>query len=194
MMGTRSTDPDPAYPLGAEFRVKQVGEHMYEPHEPVVIKKRVVDRDKAKQARAAIKPFMDWAKTFLKMSDGWVMHETRKEALGFTERGYTHERYQLELGKIYELLTQQSDVEPDAIYLRALCLITEIHVPRHEKRLAETISYEIAPGRPWSRSFYDTRVSFEDVRDKMHNYVRKMDGSSKIVEVTPTNSAIHGAV
>jgi len=192
MMGTRwSTDPDPAYPLGAEFRVKQVGEHKYEPHEPVVIKKRVVDRDKAKQARAAIKPFMDWAKTFLKLSDGWVMHETCKVAFGFNGINYGLKR-RINMGDIYEMLTRQGDVEPDAIYLRALCHLSE-DVPRYDRRIVESIKYESA-GFPMTGNFYDTRIDFEDVRTKMHNYVRNMDASSRIVEVMPTHSAIHGVV
>jgi hypothetical protein len=34
-----------------------------------------------KEARAATKPFLNWAKLLLKLSDGWLMGETRKETI-----------------------------------------------------------------------------------------------------------------
>jgi hypothetical protein len=52
---------------------------VYEPKETIIIKKSVVDRVKAKDARMKIKGFLDWAKTFNKLSDGWVAHETREQ-------------------------------------------------------------------------------------------------------------------
>ena len=50
---------------------------------PLPIFRKAVDRVKSKTERAALKPFLSWAKTFMKMSDGWLMHDTRKAALGF---------------------------------------------------------------------------------------------------------------
>ena len=41
------------------------------------VMQKAVDRSKMKEARERIKAFRAWAKTFLKMSDGWVMNETR---------------------------------------------------------------------------------------------------------------------
>ena len=52
---------------------------LYEPSEPVVIKKQVVDRARAKEARSKIQGFVDWAKTFNKLSDGWIHNETREQ-------------------------------------------------------------------------------------------------------------------
>ena len=52
---------------------------VYEPKETITIKKSVIDRAKAKDARDKIKGFLDWAKTFNKLSDGWIAHETREQ-------------------------------------------------------------------------------------------------------------------
>ena len=68
------------YPVGDELTVRMVdceAMNMYEPTKPVTIMKRVVDRAKANAAREPLRPFLAWAKTFLTMSDGWIMAETR---------------------------------------------------------------------------------------------------------------------
>ena len=52
---------------------------LYAPKETITIKKSVVDRVKAKDARAKLKGFLDWAKTFNKLSDGWIHHDTREQ-------------------------------------------------------------------------------------------------------------------
>lgn len=189
---SQDEDGPTVYPIDKELRLKQVGEHRYEPYDPVVIKKRVVDREKAKAARSPLKPFLAWAKSFLTLSDGWVMHETMKVALGFsTDRragGYEMERKSLE--KIYELLTKQGDVEPDAIYLIALCQLAESYVVRTEGRTAEVIKNDYG----WNREYIDRRIEFENIRRVLHNHVRKMDSAGRIVEVMPGKFAVHGAV
>ena len=43
---------------------------------PPTLPKKIVDRWAIKEKRKAIKPFLDYATTILKLSDGWVMHET----------------------------------------------------------------------------------------------------------------------
>lgn len=40
--------------------------------------RKVINRAKAKDARKVYQPFLNWAKTFLQLSDGWIMYETRK--------------------------------------------------------------------------------------------------------------------
>jgi hypothetical protein len=52
---------------------------VYAPKETITIKKSVVDRVKAKDARLKLKGFLDWAKTFNKLSDGWVHNDTREQ-------------------------------------------------------------------------------------------------------------------
>lgn len=189
-----TADAPTAYPVGDELRLKQVGEHRYEPHEPIVIHKKVVNREKSKAAREPLKPFMKWAKTFLKMSDGWVMHETCKEALGWDEsmQGYVTRGMSLE--KIYEMLTRQQDVEPDAVYLTALCLLAHQHLPRWESRVAQTFG-ATKGGPPWgSKTFVDIRTDFNWAQSKFHGWLRKNGDVHDIVQVSPSDKAIHGAV
>lgn len=55
------------------------GQVLYAPKETITIKKSVVDRVKAKEAREKLRGFLDWAKTFNKLSDGWIHNETREQ-------------------------------------------------------------------------------------------------------------------
>ena len=55
------------------------GEVLYAPKETITIKKSVVDRVKAKDARLKLKGFLDWSKTFNKLSDGWIHNDTREQ-------------------------------------------------------------------------------------------------------------------
>jgi hypothetical protein len=55
------------------------GQVLYAPKETITIKKSVVDRVKAKEVREKLRGFLDWAKTFNKLSDGWIRHETREQ-------------------------------------------------------------------------------------------------------------------
>jgi hypothetical protein len=55
------------------------GQVLYAPKEVITIKKSVVDRVKAKDARLKLKGFLDWSKTFNKLSDGWIHNDTREQ-------------------------------------------------------------------------------------------------------------------
>jgi hypothetical protein len=55
------------------------GQVLYAPKETITIKKSVVDRVKAKDARLKLKGFLDWSKTFNKLSDGWIHNDTREQ-------------------------------------------------------------------------------------------------------------------
>jgi len=46
------------------------------------IKVKVSDRKATAEVYAKVQPFLNWVGTFLEMSDGWLMHETRKAVLG----------------------------------------------------------------------------------------------------------------
>lgn len=183
------------YPIGDELRFKQVGEHKYEPTELVVINKKVVDREKSKAAREPLKPFMKWAKTFLKMSDGWVMHETCKEGLGWSEdeRGYVTRG--MSVGDVYKMLTTQQDVQPDAVYLKALCVLAQFHAPRWESRVAQQHLQQHPINPPWaSKRFVDVRTDFNWIQSALHTWLRKHGDVHQIVQVQPGPKAIHGAV
>lgn len=71
---------DKAYPIPYEgvLEFAQAGDYRWELASglPPTLPKKVVDRWAMKERRKAIKPFLDYATTLLKLSDGWVMHET----------------------------------------------------------------------------------------------------------------------
>jgi hypothetical protein len=83
---------DEAYPIPdeGELRLVMGADGGYAPSSPVIIEKQVVDRTKANAARAKIKPFIDWARSFNKLTDGWVMHDTRAE---FSDISFTNESW-----------------------------------------------------------------------------------------------------
>ena len=72
---------DEAYPIPEEGELRLVvgADGSYKPDRPIKIEKVVVDRTKAKDAREKIKPFIEWAKSFNKLTDGWIMQDTREQ-------------------------------------------------------------------------------------------------------------------
>ena len=73
----------------------------YDPHthtiKPVVtdykIPREFVDRAKTKAERERLAPFLNYVKTFLSMSDGWVYHDTIKEFFTVPEGEYYGAQY-----------------------------------------------------------------------------------------------------
>lgn len=69
------------YPLpnNSETVFVLTSDNKYAPAAPLVEHKQVIDRTKAKEAREPFVPFIKFMETFLKLSDGWLMHETREQ-------------------------------------------------------------------------------------------------------------------
>jgi hypothetical protein len=184
-----------AFPIGEELTFELVdGGPYYQPINKVLINKRVVDRAKAKVAREPLQPFLAWCKSFLAMSDGWVMHETRKAVLGW-EKSERNERMfmPLETHSDFRLLTDpQMEMEPEDIYLRVLCCAA----PRmsYEERTVETITYTSAyAGQQFlnTQEFRDHRVEFDAVKRKAYASVTDI---YTITQVEPTFKAIGNTV
>ena len=78
---------DEAYPIPEEGELRLVvgADGSYKPDRPIKIEKVVVDRTKAKDAREKIKPFIEWAKSFNKLTDGWVMQDTREQFVKYEQ-------------------------------------------------------------------------------------------------------------
>jgi len=179
------------------------GDYHYEPAEKVVINKRVVDRDKAKAAREPFKPFLEFAKTMLAMSDGWVMHETCKQVLGW--KGDKSEDYTYALEKIYDkelysvLTAPQQEIDVQQRYLQILCRMTTGDlVDSDGRRLAERFTYTVQfhDGRsfPREREFYDYKIDFEKLKRKVYLVVEKKSDVHTIVQVEPTDKGMYGTV
>jgi hypothetical protein len=184
-----------AFPIGKELTFEMVdGGPYYEPINRVLINKRVVDRAKAKAAREPLQPFLAWCKSFLTMSDGWVMHETRKAALGWKQReGSTAMFMPLDTHSDFRLLTApQMEMEPEDVYLRVLCSA----VPKLscEDRMVEKITYtSVYAGANYlnTQTFKDYRVEFDAIKRKAYASVTDIYTT---VQVEPTHKAMSNTV
>jgi hypothetical protein len=194
----RVTTPegDKAYPIGEEltFELVEGRDRVYQPINTVLINKRVVDRVKAKAAREPLQPFLAWCKAFLNMSDGWVMHETRKAALGWEKHRHNDSMFMpLETHSDFRLLTEpQMEVEPEDVYLRVLCSAAERL--SHDERTAETIKYEREWGgnrHTYTREYKDYRIYFDSVKRKAYASVTDIYTT---VQVEPTDKAIGNTI
>lgn len=190
----RNEDDVKAYPVGDELHMKW-HEGGYVPAQPIVIHKRVVDRDKAKIARKRCEPFLQWVKTFLALSDGWVMHETCKDVLG--EHGkdaVTLPRYadfharSTQPVALYEQIVCPGAGDP--VFLRVLCLMTHAHLNVLEDRVAEIVDFRVS-GIPRGIAFRDKRVDFFHVRDVVNRWLRQFGDVDKVVATEPTDKAIY---
>lgn len=200
-----STDTDEVktYPLGeGELHLLHNKSGRYEPAEPVVIRKQVVNRAKAKAARADVMAFLDWSRTMLKISDGWVMHETMKQVFGWKEgkpnesnnwdsHGYV-DPYMCKDNVLLELCQSENDDDK----LLALCRIAN-HSNKEERRKAESFMYEMEwNGNKFMRSndFYDMRVKFDTIKRYVYKLVEKSGDIHDIVEVQPTDKTMTGVI
>ncbi|WP_396189360.1 hypothetical protein [Flavobacterium sp.] len=77
-----SNEDSKAYPIPEGengMMIEWVEGDWYKPVGDIKIQKQVVDREKAKKAREPLEPFLNWAKMIHKLSDGWIMDETRMQ-------------------------------------------------------------------------------------------------------------------
>ena len=179
------------YPLGMnaanEVKFKWTGEHTYEPEEPIVIHKKVVDRVKAKRAREPLMPFLAWTKMFLSLSEGWVMYDTVEEV-----RNNLQPRNYLQF---YEYL---STCGADG-YLAGFVYLM-LRMPTSgivDTRIADTITKEYTINgavRKYTVQTVDRRVSFEAIKRALYKMVNSAVPSvHKIVDVDPSNEAVPSA-
>jgi hypothetical protein len=164
-----------AYPVPTELRLRCVLENkIYVPENPKPIMQRVVDRAKAKAARAPLQPFLKFVKSFLAMSDGWVMHETMLEFFEAQGFGYTTKRPILFTSKagMYEVLAK---ADPDD-YLFWLCVLS---------RAANQIESRAAVATDRHR-YNDRRFKFEAFKTMTEKFVHECADIYKTVEVEPS--------
>lgn len=185
---------------------------MEEPHgneyylaSEVKIQKSVIDRAKAKDAREPLVPFLNFAKTFLAMSDGWLMHETCKQVLGW--RGNAPEEYQYAMNGFIserELFDKLVHKPSDETYLFALCCFANVGVIQlthdsADRRLAEEFEFKVTldglsgtGSQTWTRKkkFYDVHIHFGRLKQRIYKWVHDYNDVHKVVEVAPTDNAV----
>lgn len=193
-----SKDGAKVYPIGREITVvpRVEGTSIYwEPSSVTTIQKRVVDREKAKAARAPVMPFLKWAEMFLKLSDGWIMHETRKAVIPFNgareDAGRVGFHYTLngeKKSRIYETICNATEED----YLRILCELAVTGAMT--QRVAETVQNKLIGTRTYGVSFYDSQYEFKFIKQKVYSIVEQAEDIYRVVDVEPSDKAIGNAV
>jgi hypothetical protein len=189
---------DELLPINGQLHLKYLGEGKgWEPAEVVVIQQRVVDRNLAKAARAPLMPFVNFCEAFLKMSDGWIMHDTRMEAGVKINAwgGYNHDRVSpLNSEKMYDMIATCD--ESEYLYLMSWYLSDTHHVD--ERRLAKVETIEVMANTPnaWQRrcEFYDRKYSQTLLRGRIFELAKRAKEIHKIVDVKPSGRAVTNAV
>ena len=201
-MATR--DGMKVYPINDKLTIRKVDNapgmgNCYEPVGEVTIMKRVVDREKANAARAPLKPFLGWSKAFLKMSDGWLRHDTRKEVIKFEkfERGsYPVFHYEITENNWLGLYNAISNADPDD-YMKLLCHVLRGQMQSEHDTIAETFGYVVhveryrQPGpMTFTHRYYDSQYSVEKLHKLVYGLADKTQDIHRLIEVEPTNKAI----
>jgi len=183
----------PVYPLpsskGLRFARGENGR--YKPVDKVTITKRVVDRPKAKAAREHVQPFLQWAKTFLTLSDGWVMHETLKQSLGWatTEAGvYYYPDMLIDRRNQFNLIQTLREEQNAETYLQLLCSFVA-STPNEEREIAETIEFDRTSMNRYRlpQQFYDHRTTYTVIYNHVYRLIQEFGDVYKTVEVEPTD-------
>lgn len=191
------------YPVGNELTLREVDTErlIYEPINRVLIKKLVVDRDKAKAARAPLAPFLSFAKAFMGMSDGWLMHETRKQVIETQEtewgRMFIYGHKGDERAKfLYQLMASTDNTEYN--YLHALFRILNDKYDALKYQVAETVTKEYAGymGKMTKSTteFHDMRFDYDLLKRRVYKIAEEAVDIKKVVEVEPSGKTMSGVV
>jgi hypothetical protein len=177
------------YPLAShdEARFKLTTDNKWVPDEPIVITKKVINRQQAKEAREPYQKFLNFVDAFMKLSDGWVTEDTRA-AVGTLSTKNWGDRYDFGVGEvIYRRnpssmravldLIQESD-EDD--YLRAMCALLQ-HINPKDQRYVRTDTDKDVPNI--SRRIYDLQYDRKAVRAKLYRMVEACQDVFDEVEV-----------
>ena len=151
------------------------------------VTKSYVDKTAMANARAPMKPFLDWAKVTLSMSDGWVMYATRKEVLAQVGTKVTAtSTNSVAFNKQLYLAIQE---DPD-FYAAALHLLLPTHIAK-ETRLSDI--EEVDPRiptfnkTPVFKRCFDTKHTYTQLRDAVDAMIKKACDVMMLVEEEPRN-------
>ena len=187
------------FPIGDALEFRKSDDDIYEPVNKVLIKKRVVDREKAKAARAPLQPFLLWCKAFLTMSDGWIMHETRKEVIEFSQRDGGYMMFQVprefnvrinhDHTALYEAICE---ADPDD-YLKLLCYLLPSRYMCSQDRVVGNIKYQTAGGE-WSVNVFDCRYDYGTLHKVAYKLAERSGNIYRVIEVEPGDKVVVGAM
>lgn len=193
-------------PEGKEgLTIEWVEGDWYRPVGEVRILKQVVDRQKAKDARKPLEPFLNWARVIHKLSDGWVMDDTRKD-YGLLVKDSWRSYYKYPA--IPENVAQSGYAGtlnfrlPDAFewfanlkeedYMVAYMALTSDSWKATDKKIAQTYSDENNPSR--QSHTYDLQFKWDYIKRQVWKMAEHSNDIYKTVEVDVGSHAVTGVV
>ena len=166
-------------------------DNKWAPEIPIVEHKQVIDRKLAREARAPFVPFINFVETFLKMSDGWLMNETREQVGKLdTERSY-YNRADYDYGFAWHrgdanMLRNIEEAHEDD-YLRVMCMFLDSCAPTEQQlvRSAEVDMGSDLHAYKKTIRFYNTRYNAKSVKAKLYRMIARTN------EVHETKTVTH---
>ena len=139
---------------------------------------KVLNKQRAKAARTVLEPFLKFAKSMLKLSDGWINYETRAEVQ--QERLNNLRISNMEVSQFSKWETYVTTDE--SLYMTLLCELTD------EIRPIESRSKQPNPGGYRS---YDHRFNYEAIRRKLYAMQEAQSNDLfDIIRVSPSDKCI----
>lgn len=177
------------YPLPerGETRFVLTDVNKYVLETPITITKQVVDRSKAKEARAPFMPFVKFVDSFLKMSDGWVMDETMAEVGTISFKSYYRAYYDYGVTKIGsrgyngDKFLSSLEIADESDYLNYMCELLE-DTTAIEKVMVREEEVTVEDHARKVR-FYNYRYSADTVKAKIYRMIAKNCDVTKSEEV-----------
>ena len=169
------------------------------PSEPVLIQQKVVDRDKAKDARAKMQPFLNWAKAMIKLSDGWVLAETKLQ-VAEPDYQYWRVRWQYDLPRELSIGTYGHNFDNNAMYeylatcrdekyLSVFLYLTE-GIRNTERRLHKEVQHTDENGNTHKIKIHDEQINFEQFKRVVYKIADEANDIHKVVEREVGNGAM----
>jgi hypothetical protein len=160
-------------PSTQELILCPVGDMKGWAYEPYPMFRRVVDREKSKDERVALRPFLEWARVFLTLSDGWIMHETRKEA----------RNYGSDTAAYIDARSGDEDK-----YLSVLCRILPEYV------WGDHVVNKRKVGQEGRTDNYDIQFRHDNFKSIVETLMYKHADVYKVVPYTPSNKMATGVI
>jgi hypothetical protein len=152
---------------------------------PILIRKKIVDRVKIKAERKRLQPFMKWARAFHAMSDGWLMHSTRKQTPGFLNpNGSPANPPPGDV--VYEAMLSDDQEK----FLFALCNVIHKQISEDD-RLAETTYVHHTFGETQyghSYNWYDMKFSMPLLKSVVEHNMKVFADVYEVVEAVPATT------
>jgi hypothetical protein len=182
------------YPVSAEgdkyepyITVDMNGSRQWKRVGKQTVTKSYVDKTAMANARAPMKPFLDYAKATLNMSDGWIMHGTRAEVLVAQGTKVTalHRNSVAYNKQLYLAIKEDTD-----FYAPALCML----LPEHMARDTRLSDIEVVDKRipkfgniPTYKRVFDTRHTYVQLREAVDTMIKAACDVMMLVEEEPRN-------